>query len=90
MTTATAYDDREALSVEQCAKATGVSRAEIYIHIGSGKLPSIKLGRRRLVLLQSLREWLAMLEQQTATNDDVHHRDRARAAKARGQRGQGR
>lgn len=83
MTTVNAYDDREALSVEECATATGISRAEIYVHIGSGKLPSVKLGRRRLVLLQSLREWLAMLERQTAGNDDLHHRDREAASKAR-------
>lgn len=70
------YDDRETLSVEQCAKITGISRAEIYIHIASGELPSIKLGRRRLVRCQTLREWLAMLEQRTASNDDLHHRDR--------------
>jgi excisionase family DNA binding protein len=83
-----AYDDKEALSVEECAKATGISRAEIYIHIGSGELASIKLGRRRLVRRQSLQDWLISLEQRTASNDDIHHRDRAKASKARGKRGQ--
>ena len=80
------YDDREALSVKECAKAAGISRAGIYIHIGSGALPSIKLGQRRLVRRQSLQEWLTLLEQQTAGNDDVHHRDRAKASKARSKR----
>ena len=84
-----AHDDREALTVEECAKATGISRAAIYVHVGSGELPSIKLGRRRLVRRQALQDWLAMLEKQTAANDDVHQRDRAKASKARGQRGKG-
>ena len=82
-----AYDDREALSVDECAKATGISRAAIYIHVTSGELPSIKLGRRRIVRRQALQAWLAALEWRTASNDDVHHRDREAACKARSKRG---
>lgn len=88
-----AYDDRrEVLSVEECAKETGISRAKLYEFIMRGgpmTLPTIKLGDRRLIRRQSLQEWLAMLEQHTAGNDDVHQRDREAASKARSKRGQG-
>jgi excisionase family DNA binding protein len=52
----------EALSVEQAASAAGVSRTLLYEHIASGDLPSLKVGKRRLVRVEALRRWLESLE----------------------------
>jgi excisionase family DNA binding protein len=56
----------EALSVEKAASAAGVSRTFLYERISSGELPSVKLGRRRLVRVEALRRWLASLEAEPA------------------------
>ena len=50
--------------MEEAARRAGVSRTFLYEHIGSGQLPTIKLGKRRLVRLEALRAWLRHLEQQ--------------------------
>ena len=46
------------LSVPEAAEALGVSRAQAYIMVNSGELPSIRVGRRRLVPLDKLRLWI--------------------------------
>ena len=56
----------EALSVPEAAKVAGISRAALYHFITSGELPSLKIGNRRLVRVQTLRAWLASLEQRNA------------------------
>jgi excisionase family DNA binding protein len=56
----------EALSVEEAASAAGVSRTFLYERISSGELPTIKLGKRRLVRVEALRRWLASLESRAA------------------------
>ena len=56
----------EALSVAAAAARAGVSRSFLYLHIASGALPTIKLGRRRLVRLEALRLWLKSLETRAA------------------------
>jgi excisionase family DNA binding protein len=48
----------EALSVHEAAARAGVSRTFIYERISSGELPSIKLGKRRLVRVKALHRWL--------------------------------
>jgi excisionase family DNA binding protein len=55
-------DLAEALSVAKAAKRAGVSRSFLYGRIASGDLPTVKLGKRRLVLVPTLRRWLASLE----------------------------
>jgi excisionase family DNA binding protein len=52
----------EALSVAEAAARTGVSRTFLYEHIASGELPTVKLGKRRLVRVAALRAWLERLE----------------------------
>jgi excisionase family DNA binding protein len=51
-----------AVSVEQAADQAGVSRTFLYERISSGELPTIKLGKRRLVRVEALRRWLLSLE----------------------------
>ena len=56
----------EALSVPEAAARAGVSSTFLYERISSGELPSIKLGKRRLVRPEALRRWLASLETRAA------------------------
>ena len=55
-----------AVSVEDAAKLIGIGRTEIYKAIKQGSLASLKIGKRRLIRVETLREWLAALEQRTA------------------------
>ena len=41
----------------------GVGRTTIYETIGSGALRSLKIGKRRLILIVSLRDWLETAQQ---------------------------
>jgi excisionase family DNA binding protein len=54
------------LTVEDCVRATTLSRATIYKFIKTGELPSLKVGKRRLVRRQALSAWLARRERQTS------------------------
>jgi excisionase family DNA binding protein len=47
-----------AYSINDTAKISGLCRATIYNHINSGKLRSVKVGGRRLVPDEALRELL--------------------------------
>jgi excisionase family DNA binding protein len=58
--------DVEALNVDRAAARVGVSRTFLYEHISSGSLPTIKLGKRRLVRVEALRRWLKSLESRAA------------------------
>lgn len=44
------------------AQILSISRAEVERKVSSGELPSIKLGRRRLVSRRALAEYVAWLE----------------------------
>jgi excisionase family DNA binding protein len=37
------------LSVDEAAEALGLARSTLYRELGAGRLPSVKIGRRRLV-----------------------------------------
>jgi excisionase family DNA binding protein len=47
------------LNVVEAAEAFGISRSMIYQLIGSGQLPSIRIGGRRLVPVSALRDFVA-------------------------------
>ena len=51
-----------AVGVEDAAKLVGVGRTEIYKAIKRGSLASFKIGKRRLVRMAALEEWIASLE----------------------------
>jgi excisionase family DNA binding protein len=46
--------ERRALSIEEAAKACGLSRATLYRLLSDGKLTTIKVGARRLVPVVAL------------------------------------
>ncbi len=48
-----------AVSVAQAAALVGVSRARLYPLILSGEIPSFLVGRRRLVPVAHLKDWVA-------------------------------
>jgi excisionase family DNA binding protein len=56
----------EAVSVDEAARRVGLSRTLLYERIAAGDLPSVKIGKRRLVRLTALRAWLQRLERQPA------------------------
>lgn len=47
------------LSVDQAAEVCGVSRTRLYTELQSGRLRSIKVGRRRLVPSSAIAEFAA-------------------------------
>lgn len=47
------------VDVATAARLVGVSRAALYPLVMSGDIPSFKLGRRRLVPVAGLEEWVA-------------------------------
>lgn len=51
-----------ALSPADAARAAGVGRTTLYVALGSGDLKSFRYGRRRLIRVESLNEWLRSLE----------------------------
>lgn len=53
---------RLAYSPAEAARALGISRARLYQLIDDGTIPSIKLGRRRLIRAEALRDLLERLE----------------------------
>ena len=58
-----AVSDRMAVSPAEAARLAGVGRTTIYEAIGSGALRSLKIGKRRLILIVSLRAWLETAQQ---------------------------
>lgn len=58
----------EALNPEQAAKLAGIGRTAVYLAMGSGDLPSFKIGKRRLVRRESVTAWLARLEARAVAN----------------------
>ena len=54
----------EPLSVDiaTACKITGLGRSKLYELLGADEIRSIKCGKRRLIPVAALREWLAKLE----------------------------
>lgn len=46
------------MPVDQASKALGVGRTTMYELIGQGDIPTVKIGRRRLVPAAALREYV--------------------------------
>lgn len=64
--------DRLMYSVEEAAQATGLGRTKIYELMASGEITAVKVGNRRLIPAEALREFvrnLVVTATQGATND---------------------
>ena len=46
------------VSVDQAARTAGIGRSTIYEAIAAGELKSLTVGRRRLIRIAALDEWL--------------------------------
>ena len=57
--------NRVLLTVADAVEATSLSRSTIYEMIKSGELPTVKVGKRRLVPTASLQAWADSLTQGT-------------------------
>ncbi|MFM9847816.1 MAG: helix-turn-helix domain-containing protein [Hyphomicrobiaceae bacterium] len=47
------------MSPIEAARIAGIGRTKLYEALGSGELSSLKIGKRRLILIDSLKEWLS-------------------------------
>ena len=56
----------EALGVADAATMIGIGRVKLYQIINSGELPTVKIGDRRLIRVEALRNWLASKEKRAA------------------------
>jgi excisionase family DNA binding protein len=52
---------RLAFSPNEAAEALGISRAKLYEELASGRLRSLRAGKRRLIPIGALDEWLSDL-----------------------------
>lgn len=55
-----------AVSITEAARMAGIGRTSLYEEIGRGALPARKIGRRTVVRIDDLREWLDKLPTQSA------------------------
>jgi excisionase family DNA binding protein len=55
-----------ALNVNETMEATGLGRTKIYQEIAGGRLKIAKCGRRTLITIEALQEFLKRLEDETA------------------------
>ncbi|ATG34591.1 DNA binding domain, excisionase family [Phaeobacter piscinae] len=51
-----------AVSPDEAARLACIGRTTLYAALAKGDLPSIKIGTRRLVRVDAIREWLARHE----------------------------
>ena len=51
-----------AVSPNEAARICGIGRTTLYAALSSGELKSAKIGTRRLIRLEAIREWLAQKE----------------------------
>lgn len=49
------------LSIDEVTVATGIGRDLLYVHLRTGALPSVQMGRRRLVRVADLQAWVERL-----------------------------
>jgi excisionase family DNA binding protein len=48
----------EAYTIDQSVHIAGIGRSTLYEAMGAGELPSVRIGRRRLILRTDLLAWL--------------------------------
>lgn len=52
-------DEALAVSPAEAARRSGLGRTTIYAALKAGELRSLKIGARRLILVDALKAWLA-------------------------------
>ncbi|MEM7720204.1 MAG: helix-turn-helix domain-containing protein [Pseudomonadota bacterium] len=51
-----------AVSPDEAARLAGIGRTTLYVALAKGDLPSIKIGTRRLIRVDAIRDWLTSQE----------------------------
>lgn len=59
-------DDRVLLGIREASRVTGLGRTKIYELLSDGTLTSIKVGKRNLVVNQSIHDWVTRLSREQA------------------------
>ncbi|NPV54872.1 MAG: helix-turn-helix domain-containing protein [Firmicutes bacterium] len=62
---------KKALSPEEVAELLGVSRTTIYREMSRGRLSSMKVGARRLIMLPDLEAYLGKERARVLVSDDA-------------------
>ena len=62
---------RIAVSPSEAARLAGIGRTKLYSALSTGALRSLKIGKRRLIRIDALKDWLVAAE--TATKEDGDH-----------------
>ncbi|MCR9061807.1 MAG: helix-turn-helix domain-containing protein [Rhodobacteraceae bacterium] len=55
-------EQRLAVSPAEAARMAGIGRTTLYAALGSGDLRSFKIGKRRLISVDALKQWLSAAE----------------------------
>ena len=55
------------VGVQRAAELVGVGRTKIFAAIASGQLSSFRVGKRRLILTASLKDWVSRLAHDGST-----------------------
>ena len=58
----TALNQRITISVADAMSATGLGKTSMYELLNDGSIRSFKVGKKRLVILESIHEWIANME----------------------------
>lgn len=55
-------DEPEAESIPRAALRAGIGKTSLWLAISRGELATVRVGRRRLIRVETLRAWLRDLE----------------------------
>jgi excisionase family DNA binding protein len=58
----TALNQCITISVDEAMSAIGIGKTLLYQLLNDGSLRSIKVGKKRLVIVESIHEWIANME----------------------------
>lgn len=59
----TTKPDRLCYTIDELAEAASVARTRIYDEISQGRLKTFKIGRRRMIAAEAVRDWLAGMQE---------------------------
>lgn len=53
-----------AVSPNEAARLCSIGRTTLYVALSTGELKSVKIGTRRLITIEAIRDWLQKNEQE--------------------------
>lgn len=61
------YETKLSYTLDQAIEATGLNRSAIYRAIATGDISTFKVGKRRMVSVRALQEFIEKKEREAAT-----------------------